>query len=334
MPEAKSPSQYDVPGAARQVARQATFVRIDRDAIARWVRAVDPARIRPVQYPGELAFVGTPSEVVRWVLLVDCLNFCFWTESPAPWVIEYQDRPWRRYLALRAALLRAVEQDRAWLTPQRWSSATARELEGVFAGRGRDPAHRGRIPMFDHRVRVVNETGRVVLACYGGEPVHLVEQAGYHAAAVAARLADEFESFRDVHRYRDIDVPILKRAQIFAADLAGTWAANGGPRITELESLTAFADYRIPQVLRHLGILVLDAGFEARIEAGRLIPGSSDEEIELRTCSIWAVEEMCRALKARQDVEIPAWTLDEYLWERSHDPEVSVQHHRTPTWYY
>ena len=36
----------------------------------------------------------------------------------------------------------------------------------------------------------------------------------------------------------------------------------------------------------------------------------------------------------RHWVNIPAWTLDEYLWELSQDPEVTNQHHRTLIYYY
>ena len=327
----KTPNQpdqrYDVRGDCQKVSEQAERVLIDPEAIARWAAEVDPGAIRPAPRPPELCVTGTPAELARWVLLLDCLNFCFWTTDEVPWTIEHAGRSWRRYSALVAALHRAVSRDRGWLEPARWASATSREVEDLFAGRGR-------IPLLAERVGILNETGKVAIERFDGEPIHLVESARFDAAAIAAHVADAFNSFRDVHLYKGRPVAILKRAQIFAADLAHAWADLGGPGVVGLASLTAFADYRIPQMLRHLGVLILDRDFEARIEARQRIEPSSREEIELRACSIWAVEEMVRALQAQRGVSIRSWLLDEYLWDRSHDPQVRLEHHRTVTFYY
>jgi len=319
--------QYDVLGSAQRVSERARFVRIDGEAINRWADRVDPETIRPAPRPPELRFAGPSAEAARWVLLVDCLNFCFWSDTEPAWAIEYEGKQWRRYLALVAALRRAVAGSASWLTAERWACATAADVEDVFAGRGR-------IPMFDDRVKVLNETGRVLLARYGGEALHVAETARFDAARIAATVCDEFDAFRDVHAYQGMQVPILKRAQIFASDLAAGLADNDGPAVTNIEAITAFADYRIPQMLRHLKILVLADDLESRIENGRPIEASSDEEIELRAGSIWSVELMVRALCTRRHAQHPAWIVDEHLWHHAHDPEVTIQHHKTITWYY
>ena len=182
--------------------------------------------------------------------------------------------------------------------------------------------------MFEDRVRILNETGRILLARFGGQALSLAEEADWQSDRIAALACDQFPSFRDIHRYRSLDVPILKRAQIFASDLAETMTRNKGPAIQARETLTAFADYRVPQILRHLGILLLDGTFERQIEAGELIPPSSDEETELRACTIHAVERMKAALLERRKVDMASWLVDEYLWYHSHDSDVVVQHHK------
>lgn len=48
---------------------------------------------------------------------------------------------------------------------------------------------------------------------------------------------------------------LYKRAQIFVADM---WGAFGGARLgafADIGRLTTFADYRVPVVLRQLGVL-------------------------------------------------------------------------------
>lgn len=327
MTKAQDCTPYDVRGAARRVSEAAKWVRVDQEAITQWAAAVDPVSIRPAPRPAELRFQGSPRDTARWVLLIDCLNFCFWASEGELWSVEYEGRRWQRYPALVAALRRAIARDPAWLTARRWAAAQPAELEELFAGHGR-------IPMFEDRVRLVQETGRVLIGLYDGEAMNLVEAADFDAARIAALTCRSFEGFRDIASYRGQSVPILKRAQIFASDLAAAWAENNGPTVTGIESLTAFADYRIPQMLRHLGILRLDPDFADRIEREQLIPASSEEEIELRACSIWAVELMAETVSRQRGASFPAWMVDEYLWDHSHDPAVTLRHHRTVTWFY
>lgn len=312
----------DVRTAAEYVARTAQRVHINTAAIDAWAEAVDPARIQPAPRPAELRFQGSPDEIARWVLLLDALNFCFWSDAEPGWSIDYRGRTWSRYGALVAALHRAVAEDRRWLQPDRWADATADDLERLFAGGGR-------IPLLEERRRILNETGCVALDRWHGEPIRLAEEAQFDASRLVFLVVESFPSFRDVPTYGGVPTPLLKRAQILAADLAETWGASGGPAMDGLASLTAFADYRIPQVLRHLHILRLESALEAAIEARQLVERSSPEEVEIRACSIHAVELMCRALGSRKHAAVPAWRLDEYLWARSHDADVAVQHHRT-----
>jgi hypothetical protein len=321
--------KYDVRKDAEWVSGQGRWVRIDDDGIGRWSRAVDPAVIQPAFKPPVLQPFGAVEEVAQWILLLDCLNFCFWHETADEprWSVDYLGQTWRRYGALAASLHRSISSDRSWLDVGRWADATSSDVEALFAGGGR-------IPLFDERVRIIRETGQVTCERFGGQAIGLVESAGFHAGEIAAALADAYPSFHDVVQYRGRAVAILKRAQIFSIDLAHAWQAIGGPAVTHLESLTAFADYRVPQALRHLGILTLDDGLAARIENREVVPAGSEAEVELRACTIAAVERMVRTVGEHHGIEIPAWQMDEYLWERSHDSTVAVEHHFTRTFFY
>ena len=122
-----------------------------------------------------------------------------------------------------------------------------------------------------------------------------------------------------------------KRAQILVAE---TWAAffpddpsaphplfprGSGPCIS---SLTMFADYRVPQILHHLGILVYPPSLQERLRKGKDIPPGSDEEISLRSASIISVERLRdEILRLRGDIgrgpweEVNSVLIDFYLWD-------------------
>ena len=309
----------DVIESCRRVVDTARHLEVDEAALEACAAQIRDLEIPAPAHPEELRFYGTREDVARFVLLSDCLNFCFWSDQP--WVVTYLGKAWTRTFAMLAGLARTVQADATWLQPQRWAAAGEREVAELFAGVGG-------IPLLRERVAVLRETGAVLLAKYDGEFVHLLEEAGGDAPEIARLLAQHFPSFRDVAEYDGEPVAFLKRAQICVADLAAQWSSEGHGTLERLDRLTVFADYRLPQLFRHWGVLRVDEALAERIEAHEEIPAGSAEEVELRAATIGIGDWLSWA------IEVPAWRLDYYLWERSHDPEVTVAHHRTRTVFY
>ena len=160
-----------------------------------------------------------------------------------------------------------------------------------------------------------------------------IESVNEQAWPLAVLLMTNFDSFRDVSDYRGKAVYIMKRAQICALDLSVVWQQHDHPPLEGLETLTAFADYRVPQALRHLGVLIYSPELAESVDRQREIERDSDEEIELRAATIQAVERM-RQTTLQTGIRTEAWQLDWYLWHLSHDPSVRANHHMTQTVYY
>jgi hypothetical protein len=127
--------------------------------------------------------------------------------------------------------------------------------------------------------------------------------------ALAGLLAS-WNSFADASTYEVREVPFFKRTQLAAADLHRARVAD----LPGVERLTAFADNLVPHVLRVDGILQLDHGLTARIEAEELLAHGSPEEVELRACAVHAIE-----LLAAASSLTPA-ELDSVLWNRGRAP--------------
>ena len=131
---------------------------------------------------------------------------------------------------------------------------------------------------------------------------------------LALLLAREFTSFADVARYRDREVVFLKRAQICCGDLHGAAAGADWGQLADLDQLTAFADYKVPQVLRELGIIAYAGELAELIDRRQLLPPGSEAEVEIRAATLWGVEHLRRAL-ADRGIEHRALELDWQLWE-------------------
>lgn len=71
----------------------------------------------------------------------------------------------------------------------------------------------------------------------------------------------------------------------------------------DVHMLTMFADYRVPQLLRQVGVLKYSEALSASIDQYHEIPVGSEEEVEIRAGTVIAVERIQAAL-AEVDVKV------------------------------
>jgi len=308
---------------ARDVVARAGYVRLKDEAAARWAERAEMADPADAPSPWD-GLTASRDETANLVLLSDALNFCFW--SPRPLHTRWLGRPVERHTAFTVLLADAVRRERAWLDPDFWSGMTREIFAAPFAGAGE-------LLMIEERVAVVQETGRILRERYAGRFARLAEDCDADAARVAQRLFEEFPSFTDRATHQEREVRFAKRAQICAIDLSIAWRRAGHAGLEGLDSLTAFADYRIPQILRHLGVIDVAPELAQRIERQEPLAPGGPEEVELRAATVQGVERMRRACAAR-GAPMAAWRIDFELWRLTHEQPMCCDHHRTRTIYY
>ena len=320
----------------RPVIDDAIWVEIDRDR-------VDADRAGFRRTPGGARGVGqsvsftttAPPRTAAWVFVLDALDFCFWSERPDPddrWRVAYGDARVDGYWALAAALKRAIEEGVPLWDPAFLAGITATELAQVL--RPADPDG-PRIPLFSNRLANLQELGRGLLE-FGGDSAAatLIESANGSAVQLVQEVVRLFPSFDDTATYRGHQVRFYKRAQILVSDLAGAFHQEGLGAFADFDQLTAFADYKVPQVLRQLGILRYHPVLAERIARRELLQSGSDEEIEIRAATIWGVEWLRQSLAA-QGRDLPASDIDWLLWQAGQElPSGTEPYHRTLTIYY
>ncbi|MGZ3582880.1 MAG: queuosine 5'-phosphate N-glycosylase/hydrolase [Ktedonobacterales bacterium] len=317
--------------ATSPVVHAAQYVRLDGGAIARCA-----SRWAGAPWPDQagldaLHFADGTERTANWILLLDALNFCFWGEPGQPrWRVEWHGQTLDGYAALAAALSRAVENGRPLWDAAYLADLTYGELQEIL----RPVAGSPEIPLFEARLTSAREVGRVLLAHYEGRFVRAYEAAGGSAVSLALLLAREFSSFADIAEWRGTRVPFLKRAQICVADLDAAFHGQQWGAFDDLAALTAFADYKLPQLLRSQNVLIYAPELAARIDAYEPISAGSEEEIEIRAATVWAVELLRRAFE-QQGISRPASAIDYRLWAESQAHTISERpYHRTRTLYY
>ena len=270
---------------------------------------------------------GDPETTVAYQLVVSSLNFCFW---PAPG-LEYEH--------LARGLARVAREDpRALVDPARLRAVTAATLRSwIQAGQGSAGAA-AVLPEAEERARLVREVGEGLILSGHGSALRMVEACRGSAAALVAELTRWFPGFRDAAIHGGRQVFFYKRAQIFCGDLYGAYRGRGPGNFHDVALLTCFADYRLPQVLRHAGVLRYADGLAATVDAAAADPldALGPGEVEIRACTVQAVERLRDRLSSLLgDSDALAIQVDWLLWERGEAARDTLPpHHRVHTIFY
>ncbi len=314
------------------VVQAARLVALDEAAIAalavRWAGASWPQDDADF---GALHFNDGTARTANWVLLLDALNFCFWADPGEPrWRITWRGKTLDGYNALAAALTQAIADGRPL-----WDARYLANLDEATLHEILQPKPDSvEIPLFAERLANAREVGAVLLARYDGQFANTIEAAQHDAVTLTLLLARNFSSFNDVATWHGQEVRFYKRAQICVADLSMLLQGKGVGAISGMDGLTAFADYKLPQLLRRFGALVYAPELAAQVDAYIHVAPGSEAEVEIRAATIWAVELLRRALLAH-GVNRTASEIDYRLWVESqaHLPD-ERPYHRTRTIYY
>jgi hypothetical protein len=327
-----SPDPLGVLSSTRQVVEQGEMVWINPDRIEalclRWLAEDAQQSTRTnTQWDTHYHFFDATERTVNWLLVLDALNFCFWAErGQKRWTIEYQGELLNGYWAEAAALKRATEENIPLWDAQFLRTISEETITHIFRGEGT-------IPLLEQRVTNAREVGYVLLEHFQGQFSYMIEQAQGSAVKLASLLVQYFPSFDDTALYRTRTIRFYKRAQICVADLYNAFGARQWGAFYDLEQLTIFADYKLPQVLRHANVLEYQTTLAQRIDNGELIAVGSEEEVEIRAATIWACELLRRAMQ-KHGYHITATEIDLRLWQMGQQVADMRPYHRTRTIYY
>ncbi len=269
----------------------------------------------------------TLEDHMQLIFLLDCINFCFWAEKDKPvWEVAFpkKEAPNGGWYGLTKCFAKALHNKIPLLDAAFLSKLTLPKAREIFVGQDNVE-----IPLLPERVRNLVEAGKVLLKKYDGKFIRVLEKAQYDVLNLVPLLYKDFSSFRDYSLFNGEKVYFLKRAQICAQDLSYLSTIYKEFEMKHLDSVTAFADYKVPQMLRYFGAISYTIDLANKIDTKTLIKKDSREEIEIRAATIWCVEKMRQVNDA-----YTAAQLDNALWQISQNNIGILPYHRTKTIFY
>lgn len=319
--------QQDILPSTKRIRESARSVSISQEAIGRFCDGFSPEKLSSDGL-GEYLGKWDLEKTLSVVCLFNCINFCFWaSKDTAKWQIRVGNQALDGATALFRALEEAIERGIPLLDAHFLSAIDQMTLGKILQGNIQ-------IPLLEERVYCLNQAGQVLLDHFDGRFMHVIEEARGDAVQLTDLFIQYFKSFDDHVILDGIKVEFHKRAQLNADMVSFRLKKRGLPELRNADRLTAFADYKVPQILRRLGILKYEKSLAEKIDSYQEIEAGSREEVEIRAATIWAIEEMKHALTPKYP-DITSRALDDYLWylgQTKHPDD--KPYHRTHTMYY
>jgi hypothetical protein len=297
-------------------------VRIDEARLAEICAAIRPDDLKLPAWDFPVFIREDDDTLAGQILLFNAINFCYWGEPR--WEVEFTGEWWDGALAMLDAIRRAWAAGVPLLDGAYLARLSEAEFEHILRGRGR-------LHLMPERLAIWREVGRTLAAEFDGRFTNLIAAAGGDALSLVRLLVERFPSFDDVRPLEGRPIRFYKRAQLAAAQLYEAFYGRSWGNLARTDLLTVFADYKLPQVLRRMGILVYDAELAATVDGEILIPAGDRREVEIRAATVWAAELMRRAIIPRMP-QVTALHLDYWLWYAGRDQGPGIKpYHRTLT---
>ena len=304
------------------VIKNSSSVRIDNSRISFLAKKLEKY---PVPcWDNILQFLGNSEETVQYYFLLDSINFCFWNvRGKERWQFE-KDGEWMHgYYAFSYAIKKAFLADKKLFDAAYLSVITFDNFLQIFKGRGE-------LLLLKDRHRIIRENFKILQEKYNGKTLNLVMAGENDVNKLVELIIQDFPTFRDYCEFKGQRAYFLKRAQLFASDINYAFQGKDYGYFNNMEDLTIFADYKLPQFLELEGALVYNEKLKNKIANYELIERNSEEEIEIRANTIYICELLLAELN-KLGRKLTSNNLDWILWVLSQENKPRLPYHRVIT---
>lgn len=299
-------------------------VKIDLEAIYSFVDGIqrEEMQISEINLSGKRWGFETTSQII---FIFNTINYCYWAgKNEEKWKVKIDGEELDGAIALYRCLEKETDNNPDFLTGSYLANLTASNLKAILAGNVM-------IPLFDQRLKCLHQAGKILEKQFNNSFTNVLIQSGNDALTLAELLVNRFSYFNDVSEFRGKKIGFYKRAQLNSKMISDACLSNNKPELNNLSELTAFADYKIPQILRDFGVLRYSKELAQKIDNYELIESNSVAEVEIRSASIWAVETIRQRL-GKKFGRISAAQVDSMLWNLSQTKaKGELPYHRTLT---
>lgn len=261
------------------------------------------------------------NQIIMYLILCESLNFCYW-DSDIKWKIEYKGEWYSGSLGLFYGISKAIKNGYDLLNIDYLEKMTIEQLDEIFKGTTSIPLLEERYEIIKQLVQELKNIDDLSKALDSNNDIELLNN-----------IINNFSNFNDISIYKGKKVYFFKRAILLVGDLIEN-VKSIKEKVKNDSNMLGCADYKIPQVLRHLGILEYNEELAHIVDSKQQLKHDSEMEIEVRANMLYALELIKNKLY-QKGIEMNSTQIDNILWLLSKNKEFKAKpYHLTRTIYY
>jgi len=305
------------------VVENSDFVKINRERLVEFSKGFDHGKAKHWLSAAPFDFSHfSEEEKLHFVIILNALSFCYWGEPK--WAIEYKDKKHDGAWGMILALGCSMEEGVPLLDFEYCSQISKEDFTRVLRGNIE-------IPLFEERWKILREIATSMVEKYDSKAKNFIAEANGDTQKLLEIIVQNFPSFSDTSSYKEKEIYFYKRAQLLVADIYQIFDGEGFGTLENIDQITACADYKLPQILRKLGILEYTTTLAEKVDTKIEIAHSSREEVEIRSNTIWSIEFIKEEVKKRNP-QILSFEVNDHLWLATQEKfDGDKLYHRTRT---
>ncbi len=244
--------------------------------------------------------------IINFLLVYESIDFSFWGNPK--WTIDTNDGKEDGSIALLYAILKYVKDKNT----TDFSNITKEEFRKILKGNTE-------IPLFEERYKIITSVSRIVNEKMNGNFYEFIKNINTDTELFDI-IVNYFQNFKDERIYEDEDIYFYKLAQLLTSDILHIRELKEKIRV-DYSHLIGCADYKIPQVMRGLGILEYSDELSYIIDNRKEIEVNSEYEIEIRANMIIVID----LIKKKLDNKVFSIDINDYIWSQGKNKNVELK---------
>ena len=291
----------------KYVANNSKSVKIDETNLDKFI-----GKIKKVETEHWLAFspynlLDLPTEtIINFLLVYEAIDFSFWGNPK--WTIDTDNGKEDGSIALLYAILKYVKERNT----TDFSNITKDEFREILKGNVE-------IPLFEERYHIIRDVSKIVNENMNGNFYEFIKGITIDMELFNI-IIKYFPNFKDERKYREKTIYFYKLAQLLTSDILHIRELKENIKV-DYSHLVGCSDYKIPQVMRGLGILEYSDKLSNIIDNKKEIEVNSEYEIEIRANMLVAID----LIKKKLENKVCAIDINDYIWSQGRNKNIELK---------
>lgn len=253
------------------------------------------------------------SEIVNFLIIYGSINCCYWGNPK--WTIKTENGNMDGAFALIYALL-ALKKKKGHLD---FTNISFEEFENTLKGNTE-------IPLLKERYQTLVSISKIINDKMKGNFYEFIKDIKKDKDLFNV-IVNNFPTFKDERAYNGETIYFYKLAQLLTSDILHIRKLKENLEI-DCSNLVGCADYKIPQVLRGLGILEYSDTLSNIVDNKVLIPEGSSYEVEIRASMLVVID----LIKKELGNKVDAISINDFIWNIGQNKNLKLKpYHLTKT---